>query len=119
MKLNILGTEYTFRKVRREQDEYFRSSSDCGYCEFSTKKIVILDMRSVDSWKDAPEEAVASEERETARHEILHAFLGESGLRFNSFPLDRTPWARNEEMVDWFAIQYPKIKKAFEKAGCA
>ena len=27
-------------------------------------------------------------------------------------------WARNEEMVDWIAIQYPKIKKVFQQLGC-
>ena len=27
-------------------------------------------------------------------------------------------WARNEEMVDWFAIQWPKLSKAFKEAGC-
>ena len=26
-------------------------------------------------------------------------------------------WAKNEEMVDWFAIQSPKIFKLFEKEG--
>ena len=24
-------------------------------------------------------------------------------------------WAKNEEMVDWIAIQYPKIKKVFKQ----
>ena len=27
-------------------------------------------------------------------------------------------WAKNEEMVDWIAIQYPKIKKVFQQLGC-
>ena len=26
-------------------------------------------------------------------------------------------WAQNEEMVDWFAIQSPKIFRAFREAG--
>jgi len=26
--------------------------------------------------------------------------------------------AKNEEMVDWIAIQYPKIKKVFQQLGC-
>ena len=25
---------------------------------------------------------------------------------------------KNEEMVDWIAIQYPKIKKVFQQLGC-
>lgn len=26
-------------------------------------------------------------------------------------------WAKNEEMVDWFAIQFPKMYEAFRLAG--
>ena len=44
------------------------------------------------------------------RHEIIHAFLFESGLAENSY------WAQNEEMVDFFAIQAPKLFKAFKAA---
>jgi hypothetical protein len=27
-------------------------------------------------------------------------------------------WSKNEEMVDFFAIQFPKILKTFEKVRC-
>lgn len=39
----------------------------------------------------------------TLRHEIVYAFLHESGLSSNS------EWAMNEEIVDWIALQLPKI----------
>ena len=45
------------------------------------------------------------------RHELIHAFLYESGL-------DACSWANNEEMVDWIAIQFPKLFKAFQEVGC-
>jgi len=48
-----------------------------------------------------------------ARHEIVHAFLYESGLDCNS--LKQYNWAENEEMVDWFAIQGPKIFKIYKE----
>ncbi len=48
------------------------------------------------------------------RHEIIHAFLYESGLGFN---WEHKPYGHEETMVDWIAIQYPKIKKVFEKLG--
>ncbi len=44
------------------------------------------------------------------RHEIIHAFLFESGLAENS------EWAQNEEMVDFFAIQFPKLMEVFKNA---
>ena len=37
----------------------------------------------------------------------------ESGLDSNSNSADS--WATNEEMVDWFAIQSPKIFKVFNE----
>lgn len=49
------------------------------------------------------------------RHEIMHAFLYESGLDGQSCNVDC--WAKNEEMIDWFALQSKKIFKAFKKAG--
>lgn len=48
---------------------------------------------------------------EIERHELIHAFLYECGLN------DSSDWARNEELIDWLAIQFPKINVLFEKAG--
>lgn len=44
----------------------------------------------------------------------MHAFLNESGLSDSSNRFDGA-WAKNEEMVDWLAIQAPKIYKTFQK----
>lgn len=49
------------------------------------------------------------------RHEILHAFLFESGLSENAG--FSGCWATNEEMVDWFAIQSPKIFAVYQNLG--
>ena len=48
----------------------------------------------------------------TLRHEIIHAFLFESGL--HSCSNDIKCWALNEEMIDFFALQYEKINKTLE-----
>ena len=50
------------------------------------------------------------------RHEIIHAFLNESGLSDSSNQYAGA-WAKNEEMVDWFAIQSPKIFKVYLELG--
>ncbi|MFD1464645.1 hypothetical protein ACFQ4L_00875 [Lapidilactobacillus mulanensis] len=42
------------------------------------------------------------------RHELIHAFLCESGLAENS------DWAQNEEVVDWIARQFPKLFETFK-----
>lgn len=43
------------------------------------------------------------------RHEVIHAFLCESGMR---------QWAEDEQLVDWMAAQFPKIQKVFQKLHC-
>ena len=53
--------------------------------------------------------------KKVLRHEIVHAYLCESGLEHCS--LGEDSWATNEEMVDWMAIQGPKLYKAWEEAG--
>lgn len=66
--------------------------------------------QSIDSKRD-----LVAYQRKVIRHEIIHAFLYESGLDNNS--LSGGAWAKNEEMVDWLSIQAPKIFKAFREAG--
>lgn len=117
MRIDVLGTKYTVRRVNHGQDEYIEKMNFGGYHNFSCKEIVVLNLKTTPEWKDEPDAAIKSQEAEILRHEILHAFLAESGLRYNSFPEEKA-WAQNEEMVDWFAIQFPKILKVYEAVGC-
>ena len=117
MKIDILGTKYTIRRVNAGQDDFMDKMRYGGYCDVAKKEIVLLNLRSTPDWKDATEEEIEAIDKCTKRHEIIHAFLSESGLQWNSFTPD-SAWAKNEEMVDWFAIQFPKIIKAFEAADC-
>lgn len=50
------------------------------------------------------------------RHEIVHAYLFESGLTECSGAVNS--WAINEEMVDWIASQFPKMKRTMEALNC-
>lgn len=116
-RVNILGTEYTIRKVSYGQDEYMEKMHFGGYCDGAAKEIVILNLKTVPDWKDDPLKSINRRERETLRHEIIHAFLNESGLGWDALPTEKS-WAKNEEMVDWIAIQFPKIYKVFKELGC-
>ena len=62
--------------------------------------IVVENYKRVESGNNGKLEL---QEKKNLRHEIVHAFLFESGLAENS------EWAYNEEMVDWIAKQGPKI----------
>lgn len=114
MKVTVLGTEYTIRRVDKGQDEYMEKMGFAGYCDNNNKEIVVLNYGSTPEWKDEKDAAIKAKEDETLRHEIIHAFLNESGLGWDSFAYDKA-WSKNEEMIDWFAIQFPKINKVFEE----
>lgn len=118
-KVNVLGTNYTIRKVSHGQDEYMQRMHFGGYCDGTLKEIVLLDLATVpdEGWRETPKEVIKARENETLRHELIHAFLNESGLSWNTFIPDGA-WAKNEEMVDWIAIQFPKISKVFIELGC-
>lgn len=104
MKINVLGTEYTIQFKKRHKDK--RLDEMDGLCDYSVKKIILARFeRETDSQEDL--EAI---QKKVLRHEIIHAFLCESGLSCNS------DWAENEELVDWIALQGPKIYRAWQEA---
>ena len=102
MTVNVLGTIYTIRESNKVDNPNLDGVD--GYCDSSTKTIVI------DTFKDSPGslEDLDAYRRQVIRHELVHAFLFESGL-------DACSWARNEEIVDWMAIQFPKLLKVFKE----
>ena len=111
LKVNVLGTEYKIEYKKREDDEQLEESD--GYCDTSSKLIVVEDMKlEKGSKKDLKTYA-----KQVLRHEIIHAFLHESGLD-NCSLVYSAGWAKSEEMVDWIALQSPKMLKAFKEADC-
>ena len=104
MEINILGTVYTLNEETEKTDKLLANKD--GYCDTSIKKCVVDKMQN-----DAPDakKDLVSYKKSVIRHELLHAFLFESGL-------DTQSWAVNEEMIDWIAHQFPKLHKAFEEA---
>lgn len=114
MTVNILGTDYTVEYRKYEEDPCFVKSDLSGYCAYRQRLIVVGLMRTFPSFAEEPCETILAIEREILRHEIVHAFLYESGL--DSSSLETKSWANNEEMVDWFALQGPKIFKVWKEA---
>lgn len=103
-KINVLGTEYKYFYKKETEDEKLRQCD--GYCDSSVKSIVVCDLE-VDRMTVGD---VMAHENRVFLHEVVHAFLFESGLSANS-------WANNEEIVDWMAHQIPKIVQSLEEAG--
>lgn len=114
-KINILGQTYKiYLGVSIDKDNSL--ANRFGYCSGVDKKIVIAELNTIDSWKDENSKVKQKQTENTIRHEIIHAFLVESGLWGSSNDTDS--WATNEEMVDWIALQYPKMLSVFKKLGC-
>ncbi len=103
MKVNVLGAEYSFIT----DSDYLKKINADGVCKEYDKEIVIkapTDYLEADASSDAK----VLRRREVIRHEIIHAFFGESGLEeYNS----------DEQLVNWLAVQFPKILKAFEEVN--
>ena len=105
--VNILGTEYTVVETDKETEKRL---SDCdGFCDKSSKEIVIIteyEESELSNWEWY--------RKQILRHEIIHAFFFESGLMEN---FESKPYGIMETLVDWIAIQFPKILKAYEEVG--
>ena len=114
MKIDILGTEYRIETHKVSEDSFMEEKSLAGYCGEENKLIVVADMSEEKYFTGMDEKEQETYRKKTLRHEIIHAFLNESGLSDSSNQFDGA-WAKNEEMVDWFAIQAPKIFSAFKK----
>lgn len=103
MKLNILGTEYMVIFDKEETNKHIVNCD--GYCDFTTKKIYIRDDLVEQGYEH---ENLTEFQNRCLRHEIVHAFMYESGLDTSS------EWGRNETLIDWIAIQIPKMSKVME-----
>lgn len=104
--VNILGTEYEV--IMDAPDEMLPEDAD-GAMDHSVKRIAVAKFESNrNSIKD-----LDVYRKKVLRHEVIHAFLFESGLWNNSGNV--TAWGQSEEITDWFAIQSPKIMKVFEE----
>lgn len=113
MKVNILGAEYSIETHKVSDDSYLEKNKLAGYCGEESKLIVIADMTEEKYFSDMDEKEQEAYRKRTLRHEIMHAFLNESGLSDSSNQYGGA-WAKTEEMVDWFAIQSPKIFAVYQ-----
>ncbi|MFA5239796.1 MAG: hypothetical protein WC476_08850 [Phycisphaerae bacterium] len=112
MRIDILGTEYELVLIGSKSDKALEEMN--GFRDAFTKKIVVNDFSNEEydptNTRNLPELL-----RQNKRHEIVHAFMFESGLDADAMISD-CPWPRCEEIVGWFAIQGPKIYAAWKQA---
>lgn len=99
--INVLGTVYKI--IPKE----LKNADIDGYTDNTSKEIVIRtdNANNVGNFD--------SLQKKQLRHEIIHAFLSESGLQCNWQHTEQ--FGHDETTVDWFAIQSPKIFKVFNE----
>lgn len=103
--VDVLGASYDVFESNESEDETLKEAD--GYCDYTIHRCVVDDFGG--SGTDFVEDTNLYRQR-VIRHELIHAFLYESGLGAES-------WASNEEIVDWIAHQFPKMLAAFRQAG--
>lgn len=104
MTIQILGSEWTV--LFETEEENPRLTDSDGYSDPTNRTISIkkkyadelMNLADLDTYK-----------RKVLRHEVVHAFLYESGL---------TSIARDETVVEWIAVQISRLNAAMMQAGC-
>lgn len=100
--VDILGMKWTV------VSENFGNKDYDGMTDFTTRTIKVRNdnVQEFDNFKELY--------KRTVRHEVLHAFMIESGLDSN---FNHPEYGHDETFVDWVAIQFPKIMIAYSKLG--
>lgn len=106
--LNILGSRWKLKVIPRSSDPMFGAYD--GYTDRSIRTIYVADsnVKEAEDMKDWE-----SYLKIVKRHEIIHAFLVESGLAQD---MSHPDYGHDEQSIDWMAIQFPKMIEAFQKA---
>ena len=97
--VDIMGNKWNI--IWKTEKEDVRLINCDGYCDETIKTIVI----EWYEWDGRNKNNMGRYAAKVLRHELIHAMLYEAGLGINS----HKEWAVNEEMVDWFAIQLPRM----------
>lgn len=108
-KVGVLGVEYSVYGHASRQDDPYLEYCD-GYFDKTAKRVVVAGQDEENELAD-----FETYRKTNLRHELIHAFLYESGLDGNSC-WENGENEHPEQTVEWLAIQFPKILKAFKEA---
>lgn len=105
--INVLGKVYHVCVVPKSSDPRLEECD--GLCDKTSKLILVDDCTGKDCNLDNPEVYI----NKVIRHELVHAFLFESGLT-ECWEHKRT--GHEETTIDWIASMFPKLVLAFHQA---
>jgi hypothetical protein len=104
LKISVLGTEYDFIETTSRDDPRLTAADGC--CETYAKRILIEKIIFAHEQGDDIDIQRVERTKYVKRHELVHAFLFESGLE---------DLALNEQIATWIAKQFPKMLEAFRQ----
>ena len=108
--VKVLGTKYRiYLNVPDTEDKTLKTIS--GYCDKTEKRIAIGRLGEECNLGN-PTEYI----KYIIRHELVHAFLFESGIGGDTV-WDIDGQEHPEHMVEWIAMQTPKMAKLFKRIG--
>lgn len=93
-QVSILGTPYTIEYVSSDNSDL---DGNAGRC-FLLDKTILID-------EEMDERII----KKTLIHEVIHAFMEESGFNAEVDNLTEEMW------VDWYAMQFDKINEVISK----
>jgi hypothetical protein len=108
--VSILGTEYILHICPSSKDKRFEELNCAGFCDESTHELFVSNLTD-------PKEKVSVSDsmyciRVAIRHEMVHAFLYESGLGSD---WEHKEFGHEETTVDWIARKLPAMYEAYLK----
>ena len=105
MNVDVLGVTYKVYVGVKPEDDTQLDKCD-GYCDSTIARIVTVGRVAESDFGDW-----GHYEKQILRHELIHAFLHESGIDGN-FKWDGDT-EHPEGLVAWLSIQFPKLLKTF------
>lgn len=103
--INILGTPYRLIICPDDRDHRFKDLNCGGFCDYSVKKLMVSNYTGESEKNDAVED-VRYIIQKAILHEMVHAYLYESGLGED---WEHKAFGHEETTVDWIARQLIKM----------
>ena len=103
--VSVLGEEWDVN-IKAANDELRLTGG--GFCDDTVRELCVKALSQKELEEPDTVKNYAARQRHCAAHEIVHAFLFESGLSADS-------WADNEEIVDWIGHNIKRMAKALEQ----
>jgi len=106
VNVSILGQNYKVLVLTEDHYPKLKSANASGLAELYSKQLILNkdnmaeDAETYDNLQGYSEKVL--------RHEVVHAYFHESGL---------TGYCQDEVLVDWLAVQLPKIVKSVSEAS--